>query len=161
MRMLAFSEGVYNTLKWLHVMAAIVWVGSGIFVQYYTTRLRRADEWQRLGAFARDLEKASNQLFIPASGIVLLMGIAMVAYSPGVGVRETWVWLGLVGYAATFVTGALFIGPTAVKLGKMVAAEGPDAPGVRPLMTRIFAISRIDQVVLLLVVADMVFKPGR
>jgi hypothetical protein len=58
------------------------------------------------------------------------------------------------------MSGSFFIGPTAVKLGRMVEAEGPDAPGICPLMTRIFAISRIDQVVLALVVADMVFKPG-
>lgn len=159
--MLAYTQGVYDTLKWLHVMAAIAWIGSGLFVQYYATSLRRGNEWQRLAAFARDLEKASKQLFIPASGVVLVMGVLMVAYAPFVGIKETWVWLGLVGYAATFVTGAFFIGPTAVKLGKMVEAEGPDAPGVRPLMARIFTISRIDRVVLLLVVADMVFKPGR
>jgi uncharacterized membrane protein len=161
MTMLAYTQGIYDTLKWLHVMGAITWIGSGLFVQYYATRLRRENEWQRLGAFARDLEKASRQLFIPASAVVLVLGISMVAYAPFVGIKQTWVWLGLVGYAATFVTGAFFIGPTAVKLGKTVDAEGPDTPAIRPLVTRIFTISRIDQVVLLLVVADMVFKPGR
>jgi uncharacterized membrane protein len=160
MELLAFRVGIYNTLKFVHIAAAIMWVGSGLFVQYYTTRLRRSDELRRLAEFARDLEKAANHLFIPASVTVLLMGILMVAYSPLWNFTDTWILIGLGGYFATFLTGLLFIGPTAGKLGRMVQEQGPEAPGLDALMARIFAISRVDQVVLLLVIADMVFRPG-
>ncbi len=160
MELLAFVVGIYNTIKFVHVVAAIVWVGAGIFVQYYTTRLRRQGEGPRLAEFARDLEKASFHIFIPASVTVLLMGILMVAYSPVWNFTDTWILIGLGGYLATFLTGSLFIGPTAGKLGRMVQEQGPEAPGLDPLVARIFAISRVDQVVLLLVIADMVFKPG-
>ena len=51
--MLAFSQDIYDTLKWVHIMAAIVWVGGGIFIQVYTSRLRKAGETDRLAAFAR------------------------------------------------------------------------------------------------------------
>jgi hypothetical protein len=42
----------------------------------------------------------------------------------------------------------------------VAASEGPSSPTTQALIARIFAISRIDQVVLLLAVADTVFKPG-
>lgn len=158
--MLAFNIHVYDTLKFVHVLAAIVWVGSGIFVQFEATKLRRANDPLRLAAFAKDIAFWGTRLFMPSSLIVLLVGISLVLYSPGIGVSDTWVWLGLVGYGATFVTGAFFIGPTARKLAEMSEKLPPDDPTLQAAMARIFAISRIDQVVLILVVADMVFKPG-
>lgn len=158
--MLAFSIRVFQTLKFIHVMAAIVWVGGGIFVQIYATKLKRANDPVRLAGFAKDISTLGQALFAPASGMVTLMGIAMVIYSPNVYFSETWIIVGLVGAVATFITGMFFIGPTAGKLAKLAETEGPTAPGVVALMDRIFLISRIDQVVLIVVVLTMVFKPG-
>ena len=158
--MLAFDADVYDTLKFGHILAAIVWIGSDIFVQLEATKLRRANDPVRLTAFAKDISFWGTRLFMPSSLIVLLMGIALVLYSPGVGVSDTWIWLGLIGFAATFVTGAFFIGPTSGKLAEMSQTLPPDDPAIQAATARIFAISRIDQVVLILVVADMVFKPG-
>lgn len=159
--MLAYSEGVFNTIKFGHVLLAVVWVGGGLFVQYYATKLSRADDVGRITAFTKDIEKAGTQYFMPASLLVLLLGIAMVVYSPVYNFSDTWIALGLIGYAATFVTGAFFIGPTAGKLSKALETEGPEGATSQALRKRIFAISRIDQVVLTLVIADMVIKPGR
>jgi uncharacterized membrane protein len=159
--MLAFSTDVYDALKFVHVLAAVVWVGGGLFVQYQATRLTRAGDPLRLAAFGQDAAKAGNQVFMPASLLALLMGISMVLYSPALGFSTTWILIGLLGYAATFVTGAFFLGPTAGKLGRAMEAEGPESPAVQAGIARIMTISRIDAVVLILVIADMVFKPGR
>ncbi len=159
--MLAFSTGVYNTLKFVHVIAAVAWVGGGLFVQYLATRLKRADDPLRLAAFAKDIEKAGLQFFMPVSLTVLVMGIVLVLYTPALGFTDTWILVGLIGYAATFVTGAFFLGPTSGKLAKDMETEGPASPAVQAGIRRIFAISRIDQAVLIVVIADMVFKPGR
>lgn len=158
--MLAFSNDVFKTLKFIHIFAAIVWVGGGIFVQIYATKLRKAEDPMRLAAFARDVSTLGQKVFAPASGLVTLMGIVMVVYSPYVFFSETWIIVGLVGAVATFITGAFFIGPTAGKLAALAETEGPTSPGVVALMNRIFMISRIDQVVLAIVVLNMVFKPG-
>jgi uncharacterized membrane protein len=156
---LAFSEGVYDLLKYLHVVASVIWVGAGFFVQYYAFRLERADP-SRVGAFLKDIEKAGPHLFLPASFVVLLTGLALVFYAPFLGFGDTWILLGIVGYAATAITGTFFLGPTSGKLGVAVEEQGPDSPEVKALAARIWTISRIDLVVLLLVIADMVFKPG-
>ena len=129
--MLAFSTGVYNTLKFIHVIAAVAWVGGGLFVQYLATRLKRADDPIRLAAFAKDIAKAGVQFFMPVSLSVLVMGIVLVLYTPSLGFTDTWILVGLIGYAATFVTGAFFIGPTSGKLAKEMETEGPDSPAVQ------------------------------
>ena len=157
--MLAFNTDVYDTLKFVHVLAAITWIGSGIFVQLEATKLRKANDQARLAAFSGDVAFWGTRLFMPASLIVLVMGLSLVLYSD-LGFSHTWIWLGLIGYAATFVTGAFFIGPTARKLSEASQTLPTDDPSIQSAMARIFAISRIDQVVLILVVADMVFKPG-
>ena len=158
--MLAYSTDVFKTLKFIHVMAAIVWVGGGIFVQIYSTRLNRAGDADQLTRFAHDVSKLGNRVFAPASGLVTLMGIVMVIYSPYIFFSETWIIIGIAGAIATFITGAFFIGPAAERLAKTVETEGLGAPGVQDSIKRIFTVSRIDQVVLMLVVLTMVFKPG-
>jgi hypothetical protein len=52
---LRFSSTVYDWLKLIHVLAAITWVGGGIFVQVYATRLLRRKEPLKLAAFATDM----------------------------------------------------------------------------------------------------------
>jgi hypothetical protein len=68
--------------------------------------------------------------------------------------------LGLVGIESTVVVGAAFLGPESSKLARLTEQRGPEDPEVVRRVQRIFAISRFDPVVLLLVVVDMVVKPG-
>lgn len=158
--MLAFNQDLYDLLKYLHIVAAVVWVGSGLFVQYYSSRLRRAEDPVRLGAFAKDIEAAGKQLLAPASVTVLVMGLLMVWYAPFLGFSQTWILIGIAGFIATFITGNFFLGPTAGGIGAVIDAEGPASPNAQALIRRIVLVSRIDQVVLLLVILAMVFKPG-
>lgn len=159
--MLAFSADVYNTLKFIHVLAAITWLGSGIYSQVLATRVLREGDPNHLGVVARDIGELGKYLITPASITVLVFAISLVAYSPAWNFTDTWIVVALVGYALTLVTGAGFLGPESARLGKL-AAEGhtPAEPEIRRRIRRIVAVSRIDLVVLILVVADMVFKPG-
>ena len=158
--MLAFDVGVYNWIKLIHILAAIVWVGGGIFIQIYVTRLKRANDQARLMAFAKDVEKLGTMVFFPSSVIVLIMGIVMVWYSPAWEITQLWVILGLLGIANTIVVGAVFLGPEAGRIAAIASERGPDDPEVVRRTGRLFAISRYDLAVLVLVVVDMVVKPG-
>jgi uncharacterized membrane protein len=158
---LAFSIGVYNTLKFFHVLAAIVWVGSGVYAQVLAARVLAQDDPAHLGVVAKDIGEMGNRLLMPASIATLVFGVVLVAYAPQWNFTDTWVLVGLGGIVATIITGAGFLGPEAGRLGKL-AAEGhtPAEPDVQRMIRKIVAISRIDLVVLIVVVADMVFKPG-
>lgn len=158
--MLAYDAGIYNWIKTFHVLAAIVWVGGGIFIQIYVTRLKRANDQAKLMAFAKDVEKFGMTVFLPASIAVLILGIAMVWYSPQWEITQLWVILGLFGIANTIVVGAAFLGPESGRLARVASERGPDDPEVVRRTERLFAISRYDLAVLVLVVVDMVVKPG-
>ena len=158
--MLAFSTGIYNVILLVHILAAIVWVGGAIFIQIYVTRLEKAGETTRLLAFSKELETLGRKVFMPSAISVLLAGIAMVMYSPGVEAGQLWIIVGLAGIVSTIVIGAVFIGPETGRLARAVEERGPDDPEVLRRVRRIFMISRIDLALILLVVADMVFKPG-
>jgi uncharacterized membrane protein len=157
----AFSTGISNTLKFLHVLAAVTWVGSSVYAQVLVTRVLRERDPDHLGVVSRDIGVMGKALFMPASIAVLVFGVALVAYSPVWNFTDAWVLIGLGGVGATIVTGAGFLGPESERLGKL-AAEGhtPAEPDVERRIRRIVAISRVDLVVLVVVVADMVFKPG-
>jgi hypothetical protein len=68
--------------------------------------------------------------------------------------------IGLLGIANTIVVGAAFLGPEAGRIARVAAERGPDDPEVLRRTERIFAISRYDLGVLILVVIDMAVKPG-
>ena len=156
--MLAYNTDVYNTLKFLHVVAAVTWVGAGSScstggpVSATPGRRSRPRTWRRRSRTARRVHGGV--------GGGAPRGDLLVPYAPGLDFTETWVLIGLVGYVSTFLTGFLLIRPTAGKLAAVAANEGPTSREGQALIARIVAISRVDQVVLLMVIVDMVFKPG-
>jgi uncharacterized membrane protein len=157
--MLAISTGYYDTLKFLHVLAAITWVGSAIYAQALATKVMGEGDPARLAATAKDIGDLGKRLITPAAIAVLLLGIWIVAVSPW-NFTDTWVLLGLIGIGITIVTGAGFLGPESERLAKLSAERDPSDPEIQRRIRRIFAVSRFDLIVLVLVVADMVFKPG-
>ena len=157
--MLAISETYYDTLKFLHVLAAITWVGGNIYAQVLATKALAEGDAGHLGKLAKDIGDLGNRLLLPAAISVLVVGIWLVAVSAW-NFTDPWILIGLSGIAITIVTGAFFLGPESGRLGALAAVRDPADPEIQRRIRRIVAISRIDLVVLVLVVADMVFKPG-
>jgi len=155
----SISETYYNTLKFLHVLSAITWVGGNIYAQVLATKVIGEGDPVHMGTIAKDLGDLGNRLLLPAAVSVLVFGVWIVAAS-ALNFTDTFVLIGLVGVAITIVTGAFFIGPEAGRLGKLAADHDPADPEIQQRIRRIVSISRIDLIVLVLVVADMVFKPG-
>lgn len=149
----------FTILKFVHVLAAIVWVGGAIFVQIYATSALRSADPAELGFFARRVAVLGQRVFMPASIVVLAVGVWMVAITP-FDFTDLWIVIGIGGIVATALTGAILVGPEAGRVGKLLETEGPEVPGVQERIRRIFVISRVDLIVLVLVVFDMVIKPG-
>ena len=158
--MIAFNSDVYDTLKFVHVLAAITWVGSGVYAQVLATRVLRENDPEHLGVVARDIGVMGKTLLMPASISAFAFGIALVAYSPVWNFTDAWVLIGLGGIAATIVTGAGFLGPESGRIAKATKTGGVEAPEVQARIRRIFLVSRVELVLLLAVVFDMVVKPG-
>jgi hypothetical protein len=63
-------------------------------------------------------------------------------------------------FAFSFVSGAFYLGPQSGKLKRLYEAEGANAAGARELIGKLFLVSRIELVLMVLIVLDMVIKPG-
>jgi hypothetical protein len=66
---------------------------------------------------------------------------------------------GLIGYAATFVTGIGVLSPLAKKVDALITEQGAESAAAQAAIRKILLVARVDVAVLLLVVADMTTKP--
>lgn len=149
---------LYELLLFLHVLAVIVWIGGGVMFQVLLARTQRAGP-DDLAAFNRSAEWTSQRVFMPASFAVLAFGILLVVESPW-NFSDPWIGIGIIGYALSALNGMINIGPTARKMKELIAERGPADPAVGGLARRINVAGRLDLLVLIAVVFDMVVKPG-
>ena len=146
----------YTFLLFVHVSMAIVWIGGGLMMQLFGVRASMSGEPARMAAVGEDIEWIANRLFIPASLLAFLTGILLVVESDFYGFGDDWIVIALVLYATTFLAGLLLLGPESGRIGKLNAERSPDA-GPRTL--RLIMMSRLDLVLLFLIVYDMTVKP--
>ena len=148
----------YELLLFLHILAIATWFGSALAITVLATRAQNV-EGPAFGTFAINAGWWASRAH-PASGVVLLLtGFAMVADADLD--FDTWLVLGLVGLVAAFGIGGALIGRTSGELTKQLEASGGDYRAEhRDLASQLILYSRIELAVLVLVVADMVAKPG-
>jgi len=149
----------YELLLFLHVLAMATWVGSNAAIMVLATRALSVGG-QTFGTFAINAAWWASRAH-PAAGVVLLLtGFGMVA-DADLSVGETWVLLAIIGLVAAFAIGGALIGRTSDELSSQVqTANGELTPELRPLAERLILFSRIELALLVLIVADMVAKPG-
>ena len=151
---------LYNVLKFLHILAAVVWVGGAVLLQVLAQLALKSKLPGRAAEFAQEVELIGKRLFTPLSILVLLLGIALVQEGDW-GFGHAWIILGLVGIAATIATGAGYLGPQMGKLAELIRTDGPDAPSVRARIATILNVARVDSVVLIAIIFVMVTKVGQ
>lgn len=150
----------YEFLLYVHVAAAVVWVGGGFAAQFFALRALRALDPKRLAEFAADVEWIGSRVFVPASLAAFGSGVWLVVDASFWSFGDDWIVIALGLFAITFLSGAFFFGPEAGRISKLVADEGPSSPKTQARIQRILALSRADLVVLFLLLFDMVVKPS-
>jgi uncharacterized membrane protein len=146
----------YEVLLFLHIAAAAVWLGSGFFLQMLVFRAGKAGDAPLLQGIASNSGWMAQRIFIPASLVVLVVGILLTIEGPW-SFGDLWIVLGLTGYAFSFLVGILFIEPEGKRIAKAMAAGDQGRAAFH--VNRINTVSRIELVVLYLVVAVMALKP--
>jgi uncharacterized membrane protein len=150
----------YEFYLTVHILAAIVWVGGAMVVQVFAARALADPRPERLVAVARDAEFVSKTMFTPASALVVIFGLLLVHESAVWSVRDGWIVFALVVAAASFAVGIGFLAPESGRIAAAIERHGTDSKDVRDRIKRILLVSRIELLFLLLVVVDMVTKPG-
>ncbi len=151
----------YELLLFLHISFAIMWIGAGMLFHILGFRADRAHDEAAMRKIFDDLVALANVFFIPSSLLVLVFGIALVAESDFLAFDELWIVVGFVGFAITFLTGLLWIKPQSERVKKMIDRDGGMSPVAYRAAQRMIVFSRLDYVVLYLVVFDMVVKPTK
>jgi uncharacterized membrane protein len=136
-----------------------VWVGGDVMSQAVYLRAQMAGD-QRQIEFAADVEWIGLRLITPAAVLVAGFGVWLVLNSPAWDFSQTWVTLGLVMFLASALTGALFLGPESGRISRLGAEKGAGDPEVQRRISRMLWISRIELILLIAVIFDMVVKPG-
>jgi uncharacterized membrane protein len=151
---------LYEFLLFVHIAATVVWVGAGLCSLVLAIGYDRDGDEPAIRRFLADQERLATRLFIPASLTVVIFGIALVIESDAWTFDYLWIVLGLVGFAATFVTGLFMIKPASERIGAAMEREGGRlTPPLRTDIRKLIVMARLDYVVLFLVIGDMVFKP--
>ena len=148
---------LYDWLLFFHILCAIVWVGGAIALQIIAIRVNRRGPAAAYSLLA-DFEFIGTRVFMPASILLLGLGIWMVAIGPW-SFGQTWILLALAMFAYSFVSGAFFLSPQLKKTREVADEKGSDSAEVGELTRRLFLVSRVELVFLVLIVADMVLKP--
>ena len=152
-----------DAYKWwlaFHILLAVVWVGSNTASQIFVVRATRADS-DKLAYLAGEIEWYGTRVLLPTALALVVIGFILLHVSAGAyDLGQGWVLFGFIVWLLSFIVGAGFLGPESGRLSKLVDERGPDDPEYQGRLKRIFLVSRIELLLLILVVLDMAVKPG-
>lgn len=151
---------MYNLFTFIHVLTVVVWIGGTITMKVLTGRIARTNDRALITAVATQNEFLASRLLAPASGLLLLSGIATVFASSPSLFKEVWVGLGIVGWILLGAIGHGLIVPQSRRLKQAMAETGPGHPDVARISRRLDRLGRVELTLFVLLIADMVFKPG-
>ena len=150
----------YLFWKFLHVSFVVTWVGGGAVSQFYALLALKDGSAERMAQFALDVKWIGDRILVGAALGAVLSGLGLVWNSAFWTIGDDWIVIGLILFAVTFLTGALFFGPEAGRIAKEIDAEGPGSRSAQARIRRLLVLTRIDLVVLFVIIFDMVVKPS-
>ena len=149
---------LYDWLKFVHILAAMVWVGGLVVLGVLATQVLRSGESQAIARLVKNLGVVGPLVLAPSMLVVLGLGIWLVIDSDVWDLGQTWVGLALVLFAAAFAFGAIFQSRAAI--GARRAAEAGDDREARRQLGRWSWGMRVVIVLLVVITWDMTIKPG-
>lgn len=148
---------MYQVLVYIHIVSAIIWVGGAFFSQLLVARAARSTDPTDLPKLGHQISFLGMRVFLPASIVLFIAGVVMVAQQWSFG--QLWISVSMGLWIVSALTGALYLGPRSKKVAELFEAEGPSSPAARALLGRLFLVSRLELVAFAVIIALMVFKP--
>jgi uncharacterized membrane protein len=149
---------LYDWLKLVHVLAAMLWLGALVFSGALAVRVLRGGDEAEAGRFVATLRALGPVVMAPAPIALIGFGIWMVLDSDAWDFDQTWISVAFGLFVLAFLIGAAHQSRTALAAERSAAA-GDHAAAMGHLRRWAWGTAAIG---LLLVAAtwDMVFKPG-
>jgi uncharacterized membrane protein len=152
------AADLYDWLLFLHVIAAMVWVGGLVALTVLASLVLSGGEEGAVARFVASLRVIGPLVLLPSMAAVIGFGIWMVLDSEAWSFGQTWVWLALALFGGAFVVGAAFQSRSAIDAQR--AAEAGDHLEAARQLRRWSWGMRVILLLLFVAAWDMVFKPG-
>jgi uncharacterized membrane protein len=149
----------YELVKFVHVAAAMIWLGGAVTLQFVAHLARRSGDPHRMVGLTREAEWVGKRVYMPAAVAVILLGFILVWDGPWT-LGMDWIWISLILFGISFAAGVAFLTPESIRIGKQIEVEGAESAGVQARISRILTIGRLDLVLLFAIVLLMVTKPN-
>jgi uncharacterized membrane protein len=142
----------------LHILAAITWVGGAVAIQVFGILTKRAADPAKTSFFIGNVSWIVMRVFLPASLLVFISGV---------GLLETgfWDWedefvvAGLILWAAVSLVAFGFLARAMAEAGSRLETAGPSPPLMLRIRNLVWT-SRGLLAALLVIVFVMTVKPG-
>ena len=148
---------LYLVLKYIHVLAAIVAVGTN--ATYGVWMALGARQPESLGAILTGVRFLDNRIANPAYGLLLITGLAML-YAGHLSVGTPWIATALGLYIVAMALGARGYTPTLRSQIQALESGGPKSEAYRRASDRGRTLGLIFMVIVLIIVFLMVTKPA-
>ena len=149
---------MYQLLLYVHIVAAVIWVGGAFAIQALAILVSRSDDPMELPRLGRNLELIGARLFAPAATLLFISGGVMTIQNWSFG--RPWIAVSVGLWVLSAVLGAAYLGPRAKRVAALFESEGPSSATARVLIRQMFLVSRLELVSFAVIIALMVFKPG-
>jgi uncharacterized membrane protein len=148
----------YELWLFLHVGAAIVWIGGAATIQVFGILTKRAADPAKTAFFATNVSWTVMHVFLPAALLVIVSGV-------GLTVDGNWDWgepfilFGLLFWALVSLVAFGYLGAALGRAGAQLSSEGP-SPALALRIRNLVWISRVLLGVLAIIVFMMITKLG-
>ncbi len=146
----------YLLLKYIHILSAIVAVGANITYGVWSFLSQR--EPAHLGFTLKGIRWLDNRIANPAYGVLFLSGVALIIVG-GVPIK-LWIIAAVIIFVAIAAIGGAVFTPLVRRQIALVEAGDTSSPEFERLSRRNSLIGPLLGVLVLVVLAMMVFKPG-
>jgi uncharacterized membrane protein len=150
---------LYEFLLFVHVAAAVVWVGGATMHLALMLLARRTGADEDHVKLVDWDERLGVVFYLPSSLLVLAAGIGLVLEGNW-DWDQAWIVLGLVIFGLTFVIGVAFYIPQGKKLQAAIQAGGHGSTEAVARASTIASMIWIDLALLMAAVFVMTTKPG-
>lgn len=148
----------YTLLKFLHVVAVIIWLGGITLITLLNARLVSSRDRSVALTLAKQNQQLGLRIIGPAAGVTLLAGIG-TAWSAGMDFGAIWISWGFIAIFASLAFGATLIRSTMTKFQQHLEKQVEDGV-LGSVQRRLTLFSVLNLLLLFSAVAVMVFKPN-
>lgn len=147
---------MYLFLKYLHIIGAIILVGSVVTIDLMTLRLILSRKNPGLKVFYLESKFIERGIIAPSSILTLLSGIIMASLWFG---WPFWMDWGIIVIAFTGFTGSVTIPKIKKRLTHLISDGSPNEKLIKRLVFKFVIQIGLDLILLFSVVGTMIYKP--